>query len=199
LVHLTAAAMMLLTLSGCAELTIVVTTPIPTPATLGLPPIGYNHRFGNSPVAAKDGFAMERSLFADRAYWEIAIQANPIKAGFVDLSKPATVAAARHATTSLLLVMATEDRATISGLLAYRSHDAQAKYCEALLDRLRAVGYDAFTSAQVYVFFTESDQHAKLTWSPKDGYKFVVYDNDLVHSGLNPTPTQTPLPAPSFP
>jgi hypothetical protein len=195
----TAAATLLIALPGCAELTIVVTTPVPTPATLGLPPIGYNHRFGNSPVSAKDGFAMERSLFADRAYWEIAIQANPIKAGFVDLAKPATVAAARHAMTSLLLVMATEDRATISGLLAYRSHDAQAKYCEVLLDRLRAIGYDAFTSAQIYVFFTESDQHAKLTWSPKDGYKFVVFDNDLVHTGLNPGPSQTPLPVPTFP
>ena len=62
-----------------------------------------------------------------------------------------------------------------------------------------AIEYDAFTSAQVYVFFTEADQHAKLTWSPKDGYKFVVYDNDLVHTGLNPTPSQTPLPVPSFP
>jgi hypothetical protein len=199
LVHLAVATMLFFALSGCAELTIVVTTPVPTPATLSLPPIGYNHRFGNSPLAAKDGFAMERSLFADRVYWEIAIQANPIKAGFVDLAKPATVAAARHAITSLLLVIATEDRATITGLLAYRSRDAQAKYCEALLDHLRAVGYDAFTSAQVLVFFTESDQHAKLTWSPKDGYKFAVYDNDLVNSGLNPTPTQTPLPVPSFP
>src|SRR3984893_17716912 len=197
--RLTTAAMLFLALSGCAELTISETTPVPTAATLGLPPIGYNHRFGNSPLAAKDGFAMERSLFADHSFWEIAIQANPIKAGFIDLAKPATVAAARHAIKSVLLVMATEDRATISGLLAYRSHDAQAKYCEALLDRLRAIGYDAFTSAQVNVFFTEADQHAQLTWSTKDGYKFAWYDTDLVHTGLNPTPTQTPLPVPNFP
>src|ERR1700730_17604971 len=140
LLPLAAATMLFFALSGYAELRLVVTTPVPTPATLGLPPIGYNHRFGNSPLAAKDGFAMERSLFADHSFWEIAIQANPIKAGFIDLAKPATVAAARHAIKSVLLVMATEDRATISGLLAYRSHDAQAKYCEALLDRLRAIG-----------------------------------------------------------
>ena len=197
--RLTAAAMLFLALSGCAELTIVETTPIPTAATLGLPPIGYNHRFGNSPLSAKDGFALERSLFGDRTYWEIAIQANPLKAGFIDLAKPANVTAARHAITSLLLVMATEDRNTISGLLAYRSHDAQAAYCETFLAALRALGYDAFTSAQVLVFFTESDEHAKLTWSPKDGYKFVVYDNDLAHTGLTPGPSQTPLPAPNFP
>jgi hypothetical protein len=197
--RLTAAAMLFLALSGCAELTIVETTPVPTAATLGLPPIGYNHRFGNSPLSAKDGFALERSLFGDRTYWEIAIQANPLKAGFIDLAKPANVTAARHAITSLLLVMATEDRNTISGLLAYRSHDAQATYCEAFLAGLRALGYDAFTSAQVLVFFTESDEHAKLTWSTKAGYKYVVYDYDLAHTGLTPGPSQTPLPAPNFP
>ena len=191
--------MLLVALSGCAELTIVETTPVPTAATLSLPPIGYNHRFGNNPVSAKDGFALERSLFADRVYWEIAIHTDPLKAGFVDLTKPANIAAARHAFTSLILVIATEDRATISGLIAYRTHDAQAKYCEALLDRLRALGYDGFTSAQMLVFFTEQDEHAKLTWSPKDGYKYVVYDNDLARTGLTPGPSQTPLPLPSFP
>jgi hypothetical protein len=60
---------------------IVESTPVPSAATLALPPIGYNHRYGNNPVSAKDGFALERALFASRIFWEVAVKADPDSAG----------------------------------------------------------------------------------------------------------------------
>ena len=191
-----AALLLCATLSGCAELTIVDATPQPTPATLALPPIGFNHRYGNNPVAAKDGFNLERLLFASKVFWEVALRTDPVKTGYVNMADPVAVSGARHAATSLLIVIATENGATITGLLAYRSDPAQAAYCETIVDRVRALGYDHLTSVQLLVFFTEADNHAKLTWSPSAGYAFTVYDNDLRNSGLTPTPTQTPLPTP---
>ena len=194
-----AALLLAASLSGCAELTVVDATPQPTPATLALPPIGFNHRYGNNPVSAKDGFNLERSLFASKVFWEVALRTDPVKAGYVNMADPAAITAARHAATSLLIVIATENGATITGMLAFRSDPAQAAYCEAIVDRVRAFGYDNLTSVQLLVFFTEADNHAKLTWSPGAGYKYTVYDNDLRNSGLTPMPTQTPLPAPPGP
>lgn len=187
-------------LSGCAELTIVAASPTPNQqATPSLPPIGFNHRYGNDPMASKDGFTLERSMFASRVFWEVAIRTDPAIAGYVDLTKPAAFAAARHKVTSVLVVIATEDRATITGLLAYGSHAGQERYCEALLNAVRAMGYDAFTKAQVLVFFTEADEHAQLSWTAKAGYTYAVYDNDLQGTGITARPGQTPLPAPAGP
>ena len=183
-------------LAGCADFTVVAATPGPTPSTLALPPIGYNHRYGNNPVAAHDGFALERAFFAQQAYWEVAIHTDPVQAGYVPLSNTGAVTAARHAATSVILVIATEDRRTITGLLATGSRQAQAAYVESLVDRVRALGYDHFSKAQVLVFFTESDEHAQLTWSQSAGYAYTVYDNDLKGTSIVPAPGQTPLPAP---
>ena len=85
-----------LLLSACADYTIVLTTPTPTPNTITLPPIGFNHRYGNSPVAAADGFALERRLFASHAFWEVAIQADPQLAGYIEVTNEKTSQAARH-------------------------------------------------------------------------------------------------------
>jgi hypothetical protein len=166
---------------------------------ISLPPIGFNHRYGDSPLAAKDGFAIERSLYAQRVFWEFALQGLPLKAGYIDLSKPALVTAARHAITSITVIIATEDLHTITGFLAEGSNAEQQKYAQALLDKIRAIGYDGFTSAKVLVYFTESDQHAFLLWSQKGGYKYTVNDNNLVGTGIRPAPGQTPLPLPSVP
>lgn len=186
-------------LAGCAEITIVDATPLPSSSAVALPPIGFNHRYGNNPVSAKDGFIIERSLYATKQYWELALRADPQIAGYVNLADPAAVARARHNTKTLLVVMATENGATITGLLAFRSDPAQQMYIEQLLNRVRALGYDNLASAQVLVFFTEADNHAKLTWSPAKGYAYTVYDNDLRNSNLTPGPTQTPLPPPTGP
>lgn len=186
-------------LTGCADFTLVVATPAPSASSVALPPIGYNHRYGNDPVAAQDGFTMERSMFAQMVYWEVAIHTDPASAGYVALNKPALVTRARHLVKSVLLVVATEVRGTITGLLAYGSHAGQEMYAEALLNRVRAFGYDSFTKAQVLIFFTESDEHASLNWTASGGYTFAVYDNDLQGSGIAATPAQTPLPAPRAP
>jgi len=185
-------------LSACADFTLVDVTATPNVAALpSLPPIGFNHRYGDSPVASADGFQLERQLFAEHEFWEVAIRADPVASGYVSLGNKTAVKAARHAATDVLLVIATEDRSTIEGLLAYRSDPGQQQYCAALLDHIRADGYDAIRSAQVLVFFTESDQHAKLSWSKKSGYTFAVYDNNLRGTALVPGATITPLPAPN--
>jgi hypothetical protein len=184
-------------LASCADVLIVETTPTPTPdPSLSLPPIGFNHRYGSSPLAAKDGLAMERQLFSQQVYWEVAIRTDPVQAGYIKVGDPAVEKAARHAVTHIILVVATELRAVIEGMLAFRTHADQQAYCQALLDHLRHVGYDAFTSAEVLMFFTESDEHAKMSWKASIGYTFVVNDNDLAGTVLRPGPSQTPLPQP---
>jgi hypothetical protein len=183
--------------AACTDFTLVAVTAVPSVAPLpSLPPIGFNHRFGNSPVASADAFKLERSLFASKTYWEVALRTDPVLAGYVQLGDKARVRQARHRTTDLYLVMATEDRNTILGMLAFPTHADQAAYCEALLQAVIADGYDSLTKASVLVFFTESDQHAKLTWTPAGGYSYAVYDNDLRDTALRPPPSATPLPSP---
>ena len=186
-------------LAGCADFTVVAATPVPTAATLALPPIGYNHRYGNNPVAAHDGFAFERLLFTQKAYWEVALQSNPVKAGYVQLGDAKAVSAARHATTDLTLVIATEDIHTITGLLATGTDAAQQQYVVSLVDHVRALGYDDLQTVKVLVFFTESDEHSVLTWTAGGGYTYKVNDGDLRGTQITPAPSQTPLPAPDAP
>ena len=182
-------------LSACDDFSLVAVTTTPNLAALpSLPPIGFNHRYGNNPVASADGFQLERLLFSHRAFWEVAIRTDPVLAGYVELGDTAKVTQARHKATDLYLVIATEDRNTIEGLLAYPDHAGQQAYATGLLDFIRNDGYDSITTAYVLVFFTESDQHAQLTWTKKDGYKFEVFDNDLRGTVLVPGPTTTPLP-----
>ena len=188
-----------LSLVGCADFTIMAAPPPPTAPPIALPPIGFNHRYGNNPLAAKDGFAMERANFAERVFWEVAIHTDPVQAGYVDLGKAAAVAKARRSVTNILLVIATEDRRTIVGLLAFGSNQGQQMYATTFLDELRALGYTSFTKAQVLIFFTESDEHAQLTWTVKAGYSFKVLDNNLAGTLISPSPGQTPLPPPTAP
>ena len=189
-----------LLLSACADFTIVVTTPTPTPNTITLPPIGFNHRYGNSPVAAADGFALERRLFATHAFWEVAIQADPREVGYIEHINEKTAKAARHKVHHIILVLATELRDTMEGVLAFPSDAAQQSYSVRMLDLARGFGYDALSSAEVLVFFTESDLHSKLSWTARGGYSFKINDNNLLGSGLNPPPkpySPLPLPTPS--
>ncbi len=189
-----------ITLAACDDFSIVAVTTTPNLAALpSLPPIGFNHRYGNNPVASADAFALERSLFSKRAFWEAALRTDPVLAGYVSLGDKQKVKEARHKATDIYLVIASEDRFTIQGLLAFPTHEGQQSYCKTLLDIIVQNGYDAIKTAYVLVYFTESDQHAKLTWTKKDGYSFAVFDNDLRGTTLYPKPGITPLPLPSPP
>src|SRR5437899_8064202 len=139
---LAAAALGGLLLAACSEVQVETPTPIPpTPSTLPtLPPIGFNHRYGNNPVASADAFAMERKLFSQKEYWEVAIASTPAQEGYVAPSDVGAVTTARPRLTGLTLVLATESLATIQGLLA-AGDPAQQTYCVKLLDQLRATGY----------------------------------------------------------
>lgn len=185
-----------LLLSGCADYVLVHPTPTPDIPVQSLPPIGYNHRYGNNPVAAADGFATERALFAQGVFWEVGVRADPQIAGFVDRSDPAAVARARAQTTSLLVSIATERLFTIVGMLALGDDAKQEAYCEALLQHFRDLGYTHLAKASVLVFFTEQDEHAILTWTPAGGYQYTVNDGDLKGNSIANTASATPLPAP---
>ena len=183
-------------LSGCADYVLVAPTPTPDTSLASLPPIGYNHRYGNNPVAAADGLAFERSLFAAQVFWEVGLRADPQLAGFVDRTDPAAVAKARADTTDLLVSLATERLPTIQAMLAFPSDAAQEQYCVAILNHFRALGYTGLTKASVIVFFTEQDEHAVLTWTATGGYSYVVNDGDLKGNAIVPTTPVTPLPSP---
>ncbi|MHB8719325.1 MAG: hypothetical protein ACYDAC_10615 [Candidatus Dormibacteria bacterium] len=188
--------MLALLLSGCADYVLVHPTATPDVPVQSLPPLGYNHRYGNNPVAAADGLATERALFAQGVFWEVGVRADPQIAGFVDRSDAAAVARARAQTTSLLVSIATERLTTIVGMLAMPSDAEQEAYCVALLQHFRDLGYSHLTKASVLVFFTEQDEHAVLTWTSRDGYKYTVNDGDLKGNSIANTASATPLPAP---
>ncbi len=187
-----------LLLAGCSEAQVTHPAPSSTPPPFALgsmPPIGFNHRYGNNPVAAADAFALERSLFSAKQYWEVAMRADPATAGYVEESDPVASRAARARVTSLLLVIASESATTLRQLVALDNAGQQA-YCRQLLDRLRAEGYSGLRSADVEVYFGESHVHAKLSWTAAGGYQFTVYDNNLNGALLRPIPSATPFATP---
>ena len=185
-----------LLLSACSEAQ--VTHPpatSPTPFQLGsLPPIGYNHRYGNNPVAAADAFALERSLYAQKQFWEIGMRTDPASAGNVEESDATAVKGARAGFTNVLVIMASESLPTLRALVALGDKGQQA-YCTHLIDTLRGEGYTGLTTATVLVFFGESDRHASLNWTPQSS-KFTIYDNNLNGTLNTPIPTATPCSAP---
>jgi len=171
-------------------------TASPTPFLLGsLPPIGFNHRFGNNPVAAADGFALERALFAKKEYWEVGLRATPVTAGYVDETDPVATKAARGRFTSMVMIIASESLPTLRALVAGGDAGQQA-YCVGLVDQLRGEGYTGLTDASVIVFFGESDRHALLSWTPIAGYKYQIFDNNLNGTLTKPIPTSTPFASP---
>ena len=186
----------LVPLSACSDFVITRPVAATAPPVQSLPPIGFNHRYGNSPLAAADGFALERTLFSLSEFWEVGVNTQPQAAGYVDRTNPAAVTAARARTTGVIVALATERLNTIHGMLAFPADSGQEQYCIAILGHLRSAGYTGLTSATVLVFFTEQDEHAVLTWSPATGYAFHVLDHDLAGNGLRPGPTSTPLPLP---
>src|ERR1035437_4730031 len=156
-----ALVLMALVLSGCSDFVVVHPTPTPEPVP-SLPPIGFNHRYGNNPVAAADGLAFERSLYSSFVFWEVGLRADPQLAGFVDRTDHNAVVQARAKTTTILVSIATERLITIQGMLALPGDDAQKQYCIGIIDHFRSVGYTNITKASVLVFFTEQDEHAGL-------------------------------------
>ena len=174
-------------------------TPAPSPpAAATLPPFGYNHRYGNNPVAAADGFRLERQLIARGEYWEVAISTEPAAAGLVDHPDAAAVAAARAGARQATMIIATEIPSTIRALLA-GGHAGQQAYCAGLLDQLRGIGYTGLQSARVEVYFTERDHHAELTWTPAGGTTYTVLDNDLGGDLSRLPGGTTPFPGPPTP
>lgn len=186
-------------LSACSEASVTHATPAPsiTPIVIAtLPPIGFNHRYGNNPVTAADAFAMERQLFARQQYWEVGLRADPATAGYVDESDVSAAAAARAKFTNLFLVIASESLPTLRALLT-GGNAGQQQYCEQLVEQFRSMGYSGLQTATVAVFFGESDQHARLTWSKAGGYAFTVLDNNLNGALLTPVPSATPFALPT--
>ena len=181
-------------IAACSEVAVVTPTPSPTAAP-SLPPIGFNHRYGNNPVAAADGFELERTLFARKDYWETALATAPLEAGYVDRANPGAVTTARAAVTELTLVIASEALTTIRSFLA-NGHPGQLSYCTALLDTLRTKGYTGLTKITVYIYFGEQDRHAVITWKQGGSYDLQVLDNDLKGTSINPNPSATPFQAP---
>jgi hypothetical protein len=191
-----AAAALLSACSGEAQVTHSTPQATQTPIVLTtLPPIGFNHRYGNNPVAAADAFAMERKLFAQKQYWEIGLRADPATAGYVDETDTTATSAARAKFTDMLLIVASESLPTLRALL--QSGDAgQQQYCQQLVEQLRAQGYTGLQKATVTVFFGESDRHAELSWSRSGGYSFKILDNNLNGALLTPIPSTTPFVTP---
>jgi hypothetical protein len=185
-------------LSGCSEAQVARTTPVAsaTPIVLAtLPPIGFNHRYGNNPVAAADAFALERKLFSQKEYWEVGLRADPAAAGFVDESDPNATAAARGRFSTIFVILASESLPTLRALLA--GGDAgQQQYCQQLVDGLRTQGYTGLQNVTMAVFFGENDRHADLTWSRGGGYTFKILDNNLNGALQTPIPTATPFATP---
>jgi hypothetical protein len=184
-------------LAACSEVAVVTPTPSPTVAP-SLPPIGFNHRYGNNPVAAADGFELERTLFARKDYWEMALATTPVEAGYVDRANPGAVTTARAAVTELTMVIASEALATIRSFLA-NGHPGQLSYCTGLLDDLRTKGYTGVKKITVYIYFGEQDRHAVITWKEGGSYDLQVLDNDLKGTSVNPNPSSTPFQAPPTP
>ena len=188
-------AWLLLALPGCGDVTVTTATPsASSTSAITLPPIGFNHRYGNNPVAAADGFHLERHFFSSQQYWEVALVTTPEAAGYIDTKDAKAVAAARHAMTSVSMTLATETRGAIVGLLAWGDDGAQQPYAQQLLSIVRATGYDSVTSFKLLIFFTEQDEHAALTWTQASGFSYSVLDHDLAGSALRPSPGVTPLP-----
>ena len=182
-------------IAGCGDYRIVA-EPKPAAASVTLPPIGFNHLYGENPVAARDASLMERQLFAQYVYWEVYVYTSPVQAGFVKLGDFAAVAAARRNVTSLLLVVATEDRTTIQRYLAAPGKAGQEKYAEELLQAMRGFGYSNLTSAEVRVYFSERFEYSSLTWSAAHGYSYDVLIRGF---NLGSSPGITPLPVPVTP
>ncbi len=127
----------------------------------------------------------------------MAVGTDPQLAGFVDRSNPAAVAAARARVTTMRISLATERLNTIQGMLAYPQDSGQEQYCIAVLDHFRAPRLHRPDQGHAcYVFFTEADLHATLSWTRAGGYSFKVFDNDLRGNSFRPGPTSTPLPSP---
>jgi hypothetical protein len=179
-------------LSACSE--VGVQTPTPPPSAVpSLPPIGFDHRYGNNPVLAADANSIDRDLFAKNEYWEFAMAGQPVAAGYVDRSNAALVTAARAQTTSVTVVIASEVLATLRSFVA-NGHPGQQAYLEGLVDQVRRLGYTGLTQVTMYVYFGELDKHAQLTWTPSVGYSFSVLDGNMENSLASPPPGGTPFP-----
>jgi hypothetical protein len=182
-------------LSACSEAQVTHPTPqaSATPIVIStLPPIGFNHRYGNNPVTAADAFAVERALFAKKEYWEVGLRGDPVQAGYVEESDAQAAAAARARFTDIFLVVASESLPTLRALVAL-GNAGQQQYCEQLVQRFVDQGYSGLQQVTVAVFFGESDRHATLSWTRAGGYTFQILDNNLNGALVTPVPSATPF------
>jgi hypothetical protein len=192
------AALCIAVLAGCSEAQVTQQQPAATatPFVLTtLPPIGFNHRYGNNPVAAADAFALERKLFAQRAYWEVGVRTEPPSAGYAVETDPNATKAARAKFTDMFVVIASESVPTLRNLLLAGDAGQQA-YCQDIVEQLRALGYTGLAKVNVSVYFGETDRHATLDWTPSTGYIYKILDNNLNGALLTPIPSATPFATP---
>jgi len=180
-------------LAACGEMSVITTYKSYSPAG-GLPPIGFNHQFGLNPVTSRDAFELERWFFSKDVFWEVYFWTSPQKIGFVPLGDTSAVVATRHAVTSVDLTIASEDPHTLSGLLVYPGNPGPETYAEQLLQVIRALGYDKFSSARVHIYFSELYQYAILNWSRSAGYSFDVLLKESPVAGAAPLPKPTAPP-----
>ena len=173
-------------------MTVEQPTPTPSASLPVVSKVGFNHRYGDSALAAADAFDLQRRLFSAQQYWEVAMSTRPQAAGDIERTDPAKVRSARAAATGMVLVIATENLRTISGLLS-GGDTAQQSYCTQIVEQLRALGYSGLTKVTLFVYFTEQDRHAQLTWTPAAGYAYTVYDNDLRNARFTLPPSSTPF------
>ena len=182
-----------LTTAACSDYHIV-TIPKSVTGSVQLPPIGFNHLYGENPIAARDGLTLERQFWAGNVYWEVFLYTQPIENGFVSLGNAAAVQAARHRITGLILTVATEDTTTINRFLAFPGLPGQKTYAEAMLHAVEGFGYDSVSTAQVRIYFGELNEYANLTWNQSTGYNYKVLLN-----GFGEVQGVTPLPTPETP
>ena len=172
----------------------IISVPKPAGPTVNLPSIGFNHLYGNNPIAARDGFSMERQFFSERVFWEVYLFTQPVQRGFVSLGNAEQVRAARHQVTEAVLTVATEDPTTIDRFLASPGVAGQQTYAEQLLQEVVSLGYDNVSTAQVHIYFGELHEYATLAWAKAAGYSY-----DVILQGYGQVQGQPPLPAPQAP
>ena len=164
--------------AGCQDWTVTRNQTLNDSSLQNLPPVGFNHVYGPSPLDSRDAMSLQRTLFAENAYWEVYLGTGPVQAGFVKLGDEAAVVAARHRATSLTITLATENLPTIDGLLAFpgieerSGHPGASAYGQDLITALQQSGYDGLTSAEIDFYFSERYEYAYVSWSRTGGFEY---------------------------
>ena len=155
-------------LTGCEQVAIIRSAPV---AALN---IGFEHKFGNNPLAAADAGSLQQALAIRGQVWGIKLDTKPEAAGAIQVSDPKAVRDGRARMTSLTMTLRADAQATIDGFSS-RGPQTEQLYIEALIRAIANAGYTHLTAIDVVVFF-HSTKHALLTWRPAGGFHYKVLD-----------------------